>query len=128
MGLMGSKVVPASNSNSVISNSNSTSIGSNATSVNMSALRNSSKNLSSVNVVEPPVEVMDVIQMPNNKNNKNKIKPINIVVKENKKNKGVTINIKPNNAQPNMPLNSMAGGKRKSRRQSKKSHKRTRKH
>ncbi len=125
MGLMGSKVVPDGNSNSVISNSNSTSIGSNATSVNMSALRNSSKNLSSLNVVEPPTAPTTVIEMRNNRKNikNNKNKPINVVVKENKNN-GVTINIKPNNAQPN----SMAGGKRKTRKHSKKSHKRTRKH
>lgn len=98
---------------------------------NGSNSRNSALN---VQVTEPPTAPTTTVQMPNinKKNTKNKNKQLNVVVQEG--NKGVTINIKPNSQskqenQPNTQLNNMAGGKRKSRRQSKKSKKnRSRKH
>ena len=93
--------------------------------------RNSALN---VQVTEPPSAPTTIVNMPKNNNkSKNMNKPLNVVVQEG--NKGVTINVKPNqvsNQQPNMSANNMAGGKRKSRRQSKKSKKskksRSRKH
>ena len=97
------------------------------------AAANSRNSALNVQVVEPPSAPTAVVNMPKNNKSKNMNKPLNVVVQEG--NKGVTINVKPNqaaNQAPNMSANNMAGGKRKSRRHSKKANKskksRSRKH
>jgi hypothetical protein len=101
-----------------------TSMNGNSTAITIPPIRNNSKNLNSVSVIEPPTAPTTVVQMPNNKNKTNN-SGVNVIVKENKKNKGVIINVK-----PNVTEQVMAGGKRKTRKHSKKSRKakKTRKH